>query len=71
MDAITYTQARKNFSAIMNRVWDDHTPNFLNKSFILKLKNSDFELPTLLFVARTELIKNLVKKYSQLRRDRH
>jgi antitoxin YefM len=26
MDAITYTQARKNFSETMNRVCDDHTP---------------------------------------------
>lgn len=26
MDAITYTQARKNFSETMNKVCDDHTP---------------------------------------------
>ncbi len=31
MDAITYTQARKNFSAIMNRVCDDHTPIIITR----------------------------------------
>ena len=31
MDAITYTQARKNFSAIMNRVCDDHAPIIITR----------------------------------------
>ncbi|MDJ0724916.1 MAG: type II toxin-antitoxin system prevent-host-death family antitoxin [Prochloraceae cyanobacterium] len=31
MDAITYTQARKNFTAIMNQVCDDHAPIIITR----------------------------------------
>lgn len=31
MDAITYTQARKNFSETMNRVCDDHAPIIITR----------------------------------------
>ncbi|MBW4533912.1 MAG: hypothetical protein RLZZ535_500 [Cyanobacteriota bacterium] len=31
MDAITYTQARKNFSAVMNQVCDDHAPVIITR----------------------------------------
>lgn len=31
MDAITYTQARKNFSAVMNQVCDDHAPIIITR----------------------------------------
>ena len=31
MDAITYTQARKNFSSVMNRVCDDHAPVIITR----------------------------------------
>jgi len=31
MDAITYTQARKNFGAIMNQVCDDHAPIIITR----------------------------------------
>ncbi len=31
MDAITYTQARKNFSTVMNQVCDDHTPIIITR----------------------------------------
>ncbi|MDJ0691824.1 MAG: type II toxin-antitoxin system prevent-host-death family antitoxin [Xenococcaceae cyanobacterium MO_188.B32] len=31
MDAITYTQARKNFASIMNRVCDDHAPIIITR----------------------------------------
>jgi antitoxin YefM len=31
MDAITYTQARKNFTAVMNQVCDDHAPIIITR----------------------------------------
>ena len=31
MDAITYTQARKNFSKVMNQVCDDHAPVIITR----------------------------------------
>jgi antitoxin YefM len=31
MDAITYTQARKNFSSVMNQVCDDHAPVIITR----------------------------------------
>ncbi|MFO1258119.1 MAG: type II toxin-antitoxin system prevent-host-death family antitoxin [Gammaproteobacteria bacterium] len=31
MDAITYTQARKNFTETMNKVCDDHTPIIITR----------------------------------------
>ena len=31
MDAITYTQARKNFTSIMNKVCDDHAPIIITR----------------------------------------
>lgn len=31
MDATTYTQARKNFAAVMNRVCDDHAPIIITR----------------------------------------
>ncbi|MBY0273302.1 MAG: type II toxin-antitoxin system prevent-host-death family antitoxin [Alphaproteobacteria bacterium] len=31
MDAITYTQARKNFTDTMNRVCEDHTPLIITR----------------------------------------
>ena len=31
MDATTYTQARKNFAAVMNRVCDDHAPVIITR----------------------------------------
>jgi antitoxin YefM len=31
MDAITYTQARKNFTTVMNQVCDDHTPIIITR----------------------------------------
>ena len=31
MDAITYTQARKNFSSVMNQVCDDHAPIIITR----------------------------------------
>lgn len=31
MDAITYTQARKNFTKTMNRVCEDHTPLIITR----------------------------------------
>lgn len=31
MDAITYTQARKNFAETMNKVCDDHTPIIITR----------------------------------------
>ncbi|MBX3487147.1 MAG: type II toxin-antitoxin system prevent-host-death family antitoxin [Candidatus Paracaedibacteraceae bacterium] len=31
MDATTYTQARKNFAAVMNRVCDDHAPLIITR----------------------------------------
>ncbi len=31
MDAITYTQARKNFTSVMNRVCDDHAPIIITR----------------------------------------
>ncbi|MDJ0576528.1 MAG: type II toxin-antitoxin system prevent-host-death family antitoxin [Xenococcaceae cyanobacterium MO_234.B1] len=31
MDAITYTQARKNFTSVMNQVCDDHTPIIITR----------------------------------------
>ena len=31
MDAITYTQARKNFTTIMNQVCDDHAPIIITR----------------------------------------
>lgn len=31
MDAITYTQARKNFTATMNKVCDDHAPIIITR----------------------------------------
>lgn len=31
MDAITYTQARKNFTSIMNQVCDDHAPVIITR----------------------------------------
>lgn len=31
MDAITYTQARKNFTSVMNRVCEDHTPIIITR----------------------------------------
>jgi antitoxin YefM len=31
MDAITYTQARKNFSSVMNQVCDNHAPVIITR----------------------------------------
>jgi antitoxin YefM len=31
MEATTYTQARKNFAAVMNRVCDDHAPLIITR----------------------------------------
>jgi antitoxin YefM len=31
MDAITYTQARKNFAETMNKVCDDHAPLIITR----------------------------------------
>lgn len=31
MDAITYTQARKNFTAVMNQVCEDHAPVIITR----------------------------------------
>ena len=31
MDATTYTQARKNFAAVMDRVCDDHAPVIITR----------------------------------------
>ena len=31
MDAITYTQARKNFTKVMNQVCDDHAPIIITR----------------------------------------
>ena len=31
MDAITYTQARKNFTSVMNRVCEDHAPIIITR----------------------------------------
>ena len=31
MDAITYTQARKNFTSVMNQVCDDHAPIIITR----------------------------------------
>ncbi|WP_036485039.1 type II toxin-antitoxin system Phd/YefM family antitoxin [Myxosarcina sp. GI1] len=31
MDAITYTQARKNFTSVMNQVCDDHSPIIITR----------------------------------------
>ena len=31
MNAITYTQARKNFTAVMNQVCEDHTPIIITR----------------------------------------
>ncbi|MDP1724503.1 MAG: type II toxin-antitoxin system prevent-host-death family antitoxin [Alphaproteobacteria bacterium] len=31
MDATTYTQARKNFAAVMDRVCDDHAPIIITR----------------------------------------
>ncbi|OJW51223.1 MAG: antitoxin [Alphaproteobacteria bacterium 41-28] len=31
MDAITYTQARKNFTLVMNRVCEDHVPLIITR----------------------------------------
>jgi antitoxin YefM len=31
MDATTYTQARKNFAKVMNRVCDDHAPLIITR----------------------------------------
>lgn len=31
MDAITYTQARKNFTRVMNRVCEDHAPIIITR----------------------------------------
>jgi len=31
MDAATYTQVRKNFAAVMNRVCDDHAPLIITR----------------------------------------
>lgn len=31
MDAITYTKARKNFTAIMNKVCEDHSPIIITR----------------------------------------
>lgn len=31
MDATTYTQARKNFAQVMNRVCDDHAPLIITR----------------------------------------
>ncbi len=31
MDAITYTQARKNFTKVMNQVCDDHAPVIITR----------------------------------------
>lgn len=31
MDATTYTQARKNFAEVMNRVCDDHAPLIITR----------------------------------------
>lgn len=31
MDTTTYTQARKNFTAVMNRVCEDHTPIIITR----------------------------------------
>jgi antitoxin YefM len=31
MDAITYTQARKNFTSVMNQVCEDHTPIIITR----------------------------------------
>jgi antitoxin YefM len=31
MDAITYSQARKNFTTVMNQVCDDHTPIIITR----------------------------------------
>lgn len=31
MDAITYTQARKNFASVMNKVCEDHAPIIITR----------------------------------------
>ncbi|MGL5834717.1 MAG: type II toxin-antitoxin system Phd/YefM family antitoxin, partial [Waterburya sp.] len=31
MDAITYTQARKNFTSVMNQVCEDHSPIIITR----------------------------------------
>lgn len=45
MDAISYTQARKNFAATMNQVCEDHTPLIItrqNEKPVVMLSLEDF-----------------------------
>lgn len=45
MDAITYTQARKNFTQTMNRVCEDHTPLIItrqNEAPVVMLSLEDY-----------------------------
>lgn len=70
MDAITYTQARKNFTETMNRVCEDHTPLIItrqNQDPVVMLSLEDYNaIEETLYLMRSP--KNAQRLLSALRR---
>jgi len=64
MDAITYTQARKNFSGTMDKVCDDHIPIIItrqNRNPVVMLSLEDYNA-----IEETLYLMRSPKNYSRL-----
>lgn len=64
MDAITYTQARKNFSGTMDKVCDDHTPIIItrqNRTPVVMISLEDYNA-----IEETLYLMRNPKNYSRL-----
>ena len=76
MDAITYTQARKNFTTVMNQVCDDHTPIIITRqseSPVVMISLEDYSAieETMYLLKSPKNAQRLYKALEQLKEDKY
>jgi antitoxin YefM len=76
MDAITYTQARKNFSTVMNQVCEDHTPIIITRQsersvVMMSLEDYNAIEETMYLLRSPKNAQRLYKALEQLKGDKY
>ncbi|MEM8779742.1 MAG: type II toxin-antitoxin system prevent-host-death family antitoxin [Cyanobacteria bacterium P01_G01_bin.49] len=76
MDAITYTQARKNFTKVMNKVCEDHVPIIITRqseSSVVMMSLEDYSAieETIYLLKSPKNAQRLYKALEQLREKKY